>query len=311
MQRGLKPSDGLREAIGVFAKRPDCDPERVADALPGLESPAGAGFLGVWLGAGVEDGRAPERTGRQIVQTFLRWSGSLETPPEEEDDHEDEDRELDFPEPDEEVVAGLQLLGQALVAHLVRSPSLMEWLKATDTIVEEFERVEGVSLGAGWVLHLLRQCSGELVALAVAERRGFLVRYDNLANCFHLFTLLQGALASLIDRPAEARADVLEIARGIEQGEGYDHAWWHYGQPSSPNPDVAGTVWGEMEPAGIESVDGVQVLLLWPPILESRTWDTGFFSPVIHARMPDVTLIAELTPPEFDRWRARLVLSSA
>ena len=310
-QRGLKLSSGLHDAIMAFAKRPDCDPVKVAEALPALASPTGAGFLGIWLGAGVEDGQDPERTGRPIVHTFLKWSQSVETPPVAEDDGEAEEEDQDFPEPDEEVVAGLKLLGQALVAHLARSPSLLHWVKDTDAIVAEFERAEAVSMGAGWVMHLLRQCSGALVVLEVAGRRGFLVRYDNLANCFHLFTLLQGALAPLIGRTGETRDDVLTIAQGTKQGEGYDHAWWHYGQPSSSKPDIGATIWGEMAPDGIGSIDGAQVLLLWPPIMESRVWDTGFFSPVIHASLPNVAVIKELALSDVEVWCARLGLSSA
>jgi hypothetical protein len=313
-QRTLKTSAEFQKAIKAVSAHPDYDPVKLADALPDLDSAIGAGFIGVWLGAGVEDGRDPELTGRQIARTFLKWSRGIETPPLADDDEEEEDEEdLDFPEPDEEIVAGLKLLGQALVAHLARSPSLLNWVRDTDAILAEFERVEAVSIGAVWVLYLLRQCSGDLVALEMAERRGFLVRYDNLTNCFHLFTLLQGALASRIGREQETRDDVLEIARGNQDGdgEGYDHAWWHYGQPSGSKPDVGATVWGEMEPDGIEVVDGVRVLLLWPPIMESRTWDAGFFAPVIHASLPNVIVIEELAQPAVDSWWVRLGLPSA
>ena len=45
-------------------------------------------------------------------------------------------------------------------------------------------------------MEILRQRSGELVVLHGQEPRGFRVAYRNMSYCFHLFTLLQGALAA-------------------------------------------------------------------------------------------------------------------
>jgi hypothetical protein len=68
--------------------------------------------------AAVEDGQAPELTCGPIVETFLRWARTVETAPEVETGENDE---ADDPEPDEETISGLQLLGRALVAHLARA----------------------------------------------------------------------------------------------------------------------------------------------------------------------------------------------
>ena len=317
-QRGMTPSADLRQALNALAQHPGRDAAKVAQALPGVSSPSGAGILAVWLGAGVEGGRDPELTCRPIVETFLRWSRTVETPPVEDEDEDgefgeetDEQGGDDYPGLDEETAAGLQLLGQALVAHLSRSPDLLKWVADSAEIFDEFERVEHVSPGAAWVMHLLMQRSGELVVLDIAQRKGFRVRYDNISNCFHLFTLLQGALASLIPEAERSSEDLLEIARGNSQGDGYDRSWWHYGQPSCPTADIGASIWGEMGPDGIESVDGVQVLLLWPAILESRVWDAGFFSPVLHAALPNVEMIGELPPAEVEGWWARLKLPTA
>jgi hypothetical protein len=305
-QRGLQVDQKLQKAMQACGRLTDEEAVMVARALEDVASPTGAGCLAVWLGAGVEAGRAPEVTCRPILETFLKWSRIVEAPPVTDDPEDYEDEH--YPEPDEETMNGLQLLGRALVAHLSRSSGELRWIADSPEISTEIERVEAVSIGAGWLMHLLRQQSGELIVLGVGHRRGALVRYRNIANCFHLFTLLQGALAARMPGAGKPSETVLGIARGEYQGDGYDHAWWHYGQPTSPNADINSSIWGEGTPEQIARIDGTQVLLLWPPIVESRTWDTGFFMPVLHASLPGVEVIAELSAAETERWWARLGL---
>jgi hypothetical protein len=212
------------------------------------------------------------------------------------------------PQPDEETIAGLQLLGQALVAHLARSPQLRRWLAETDGIHSELSRVEPYSIGAVWVLELLRQRSGKIVVLNVRHRIGAVVRYNNIATCFHLFTLLQGALAEVMPDARKASGHLLDIARGKTQGTGNDTAWWHYGPAGATSPNLAASVWGEAGPDSISSVNGQQVLLLWPPLLQSRTWDTGFFSPILEASLPDVEVLEVMSSTDVDALWLRLGL---
>src|SRR5262245_7129722 len=166
-QRVQEWSGDLRNALAQFSKLPDCDPVAVADALSGISSPAGAGCLAVWLGACVENGRDPDQTCRQIVETFLKWSRTVETLPEEEEAETEDDQaeERHEPTPDPETIVGMQFLGQALVAHLARSQKMRGWAAGTEEIYREFQRVEHLSYGAAWVMALLNQQSGTLVVL--------------------------------------------------------------------------------------------------------------------------------------------------
>lgn len=310
-QRGLELSNDLHNAMSGLADLPEVDVTQIANILGATSSPAGAGFLAVWLGAGVERGKDAGLTCAPILETFLQWSRKIATPPERGESDADEEEPYDavlVAEPDPETIAGLQLLGQSLVVHLAHSPDLRRAAAQNEQIYREFRRLEHVSYGAGWVTHLLRQRSGQLVVLNAGNKNGVVVRYENLSNCFHLFTLLQGALAALMpdaDQPSEA---LLEIARGRGEGTVRDHAWWHYGQPTINRPDIVGSVWGEMAPDGIASIEGSQVLLLWPPIMASRGWDTGFFAPVLYASPPNVEVLEVLSPPELDVWWERLGL---
>ena len=70
-------------------------------------------------------------------------------------------------------------------------------------------------------------------------------------------------------------------------------------------------VFGEAGPESIVEIDGAQVLLLWPPIMQSRGWNAGFFGPLIVAAPPAVEVIEELAAEEVQRWRERLQLPEA
>jgi hypothetical protein len=108
----------------------------------------------------------------------------------------------------------------------------------------------------------------------------------------------------------EVSGETLDIARGKSRGTGNDAAWWHYGQPSATTASLAASVWGEAGPDSISCVDGQQVLLLWPPLLQSRSWDAGFFSPILEASPPSVEILTVLSSTDVETWWLRLGLDS-
>jgi hypothetical protein len=305
-QRGLEPTSDLRRALNDLAGLADIDDAAIADLLAELGSPTGAGFLAVWLGARVEGGGDPDRTCRTIVETLLKWSRTIKTGP---DGAAEGDSRGDLPLSGEETIAGMQLLGMALVAHLARAPHLRRWCAETNEIGNELRRVEHHSIGAEWVLELLRQRSGEIIVLNVKHRIGVVIRYNNISNCFHLFTLLQGALTTVMPDAQNVSEQLLDIARGKRQGEGYDRAWWHYGEARAATPSLAESVWGEAGPDSISSIDGRQVLLLWPPIMRSRSWHTSCFPPILHACPPGVEVAEVLSSSAVEAWWLRLSLA--
>jgi hypothetical protein len=136
------------------------------------------------------------------------------------------------------------------------------------------------------------------------------VRYTNVANCFHLFSLLQTAIGKRLPGGKAPNASITAAARGISDSNDSDHAWWHYGDPFSPKPDLNASVWGEALVRTIPFVDDVQVILLWPPILSSRGWDSGFFSPRLEPMPPDLVVERDLTDEEAERWMKRLGIAS-
>jgi hypothetical protein len=297
-------SDEFRDALNQLVELPSTDRPRLGElltqALPNIEAPIGAGLLAVWFGSGVENGADPDATTIPILRTMIQWTQKIITAP--------EDSEKDDPEPDEEILTGVQFLGQALVAHLGHSRPLRDKVAAKPDVLKEFERVSHLAVGATWVAELLLQQSGELLVLHGEHPIGVRVRYENLTNCFHLFTLIQGELAAIMPDAETPQPDVLAVARGESFDKVHDVAWWHFGPGNCSKADAKSSVWGEARLDSIPSIDGVQVMILWPKVLESRGWSGTFFGPYLQASPPSVSLQNQLSDDEVAEWRERIGL---
>jgi len=319
-QQGETFSGELRQALNALAMHPEANEARpqIAARLQYLQSPIGTGFLSVWLGAGVENGLDPENTALPLLEVFLKWTRTIETVLEDEraevadgDSDSEADSEADVnadPPADPKTLMGLERMGQGLVAHLSRTPKLTARLSRNDAVTKELDRVSHLSLGALWVLELLRKRSGSLVVIHGTELRGFRLAYEHLSNCFHLFTLLQGSLAGKMPGARHAKAEVLSVARGESSGEVSDTAWWHYGICTVPHADLMASVRGEADPATIPAVEGQQAMILWPMAIAGRSWDSGFFGPILMSLPPRVTVTSALSVEEVREWRTRLNL---
>lgn len=292
----------LRDAINVLFDLDDSERrEIVRDIGRGiieLESPVGAGLLAVWFGGGVEQGRDPTPTTPILLETLLAWCRRVETT---------EDGEP-IGELSEAISTGTELLGQGLVAHLTRARELRDEYAQNAEILEELDRVDHLLVGPTWVLEVLLRRSGELVVIHATEHVGVRVRYEEIGNCFHLFTLLQGAAASFLPGAETPDPRVLAAARGEPSGELSDSAWWHYGQAFANEPDLTSMVFGEASPDSLEVIEGERVMLVWPPVMDGRSWSDGFFGPPIASSQPAVRVLGELSPTEIATWVERLSL---
>ena len=297
-------SDAIRRTLSSLGEVPgelhDELRTRIAEGLPELSSAPGAGALAIWLGSQVEGGAPAEHSAAPILRALLKWSRTIETV--------DEESEVEPSEPDEETLIGMSRLGQGLVAHLSRSPDTRAAAFQDVETVLELSRTQHVSVGALWVVSLLQQCSGELIVLHATQKKGVRVVYRNIGNCFHLFSLLQGALAGTMPGARSPSAKVLQVASGKQSWEATDEAWWHYGRPDSSEANLGSSIFGEQSPSEIPRIAGSQIILLWPPILKNRSWDSGFFGPVIAASLPSVELSGTLSDEEDASWRIKLNL---
>ncbi len=295
--RTREPTETFRDAINNLATLEGFDRDqkrdRLAASLEYITSPCGAGFIAVCLGAEIESRANIAPHTQPILESFMRFTSKVETE-----------------EIDDELSIGLELFGQGIVAHLSRDTETIKSIQANTTIVEELERVEWFSPGPTWVLEIIRKISGTLIVLHGEQLVGAKVEYRNISNCFHLFTLLQAALAETMPGARNISSKILAIAKGEFFEKKSDEAWWHYGQPLSGKPELMTSVFGEMPPNSINLIDDQQVMLLWPPLMGSRSWDTGFFTPVLHAAPSEIELIEMLPKKDIIALRERIGLSN-
>jgi hypothetical protein len=236
---------------------------------------------------------------------MIDWSRCRSVP---HDDHQNTQASI-IPDIDSDLLRGLEMLGQSAVAHLLRDEDLIISLRNNELAYQVLTVAEEWSAGAMWILEILRQRSGEMIVLHGLEEKGYRVHYHNLSNCFHFFTLLQGAFGKKMMPGGKMPAErTIAAAIGDAQTEAHDYAWWHYGQGTSSSPTLTSMVFGEAPLDSIEMIEGKQVLLLWPPVLESRGWDGGFFSPYLAAAPPSVRIVDELKVEKIQEWRERLKL---
>jgi hypothetical protein len=201
-----------------------------------------------------------------------------------------------LPTPDQAMLlARFQFLCQSAVTHLARLSELRTTLGQDAPLLERLDELRACSPGAWWVHEALLKSSGMLVLLHPPSGTGLRLRYANVSNCFHLFSLLQTAVRT-------------RIPGGLDDASG-DVAWWHYGSPSSPKASLDTLIPGEGLVRELPRVDGEQVMLLWPPILRGSAWDSGFLGPHLEAMPADASVERMLTAEESQAWLEKLGLT--
>jgi len=298
-QRSPELGDDLRDAINELMDQPkearSLLIQAVCEILPSISSGHGAGTLAVWLGAMVENGRDPSLSFKAVKNTWLRWARLIQV--------DDQAKGSTAPEP---AFHAVDDCARSLVSHCSKSEELRQKLIHDGRFVTEVSRLSSDSTGAMWLEQLVQQTSGELLVLNMELGAGALVRYDHISNCFHLFTLLQCTLSHWLPPSKRPAQQVLQSAKGESSDPVNDEASWHYQQPMSDAPDIAQSMWGEANPKDVQSIDSQQVLVLWPMILKGRSWDAGFFGPLLNQRRPSVEIVRELSQADFELWKAKL-----
>lgn len=288
---GDAPTGAMLSAMRAFVSAATQDEAvlRAAASLLAAQESGSVAFLAVAFGTLVERGGSAEITGPAVLDEMLAWLPKLPAPGDGD--------EPPVPTPDQAMLlARFQFLCQSAVTHLARLPSLRESLGQDAALLDRLDRLCRYSYGACWAREALLKASGTLVLLHPPSGTGLRLRYANVSNCFHLFTLLQTAVGTGIPG---GRARVGPVMQG-------DEAWWHYGSPLSPKADLKASIWGEGLVREVPRVDGEQAMLLWPPILQKREWDAGFLGPQLEAMPASVEVERKLTPDESRAWLQKL-----
>ena len=298
--KGNQPSQDFIAAFNASSDLESIEERRavrnkILQSLSSVRSASGAGFIGIWLGGIVENGANPEPHIPDLMSHFIKLIDQLSFI------NSDDNDELEKTPENEELDVGLKYLGQALVAHISRSNKYRTEISDDGEIMALFDKYSFFSVGVTWVLELLTKHSNELLVIHVEKKIGVHVRYENISNCFHLFTLFQECIVDIVphEQSDESHHDNFSKV-----------AWWHYGQASSPEACIISSVFGEMSPKGISVISGIQVMLLWSKILESRSWDDGFFHPLLDAAPASINLISVLSNEEVKGWFKKLNLEN-
>jgi hypothetical protein len=302
---GEKPSESLRQATRAFFQRANSDPtilRAAAEALPTLP-PAAAGWIALVLGSAVEDGKDAALTTPALLRFLRSCFSRLPV---------SEDEALPDPTPEQkQVIQALRPVCQSVVAHLARMPGERQKLLDDLEFLERLADLEGYSHGPGWVREAILRTSGTLIVLHPPSGSGLKLRYENVATNFHLISLLQAAVGRRIPGGREPDPKIAAAARGETDDDVCDEAWWHYGDPRSKTPQLTASIWGEGLVTEIPLINGARVMLLWPPIVESRSWDRGFFGPHLQALPANVVVEQELSRESAREWLEALGIPSA
>lgn len=174
-------------------------------------------------------------------------------------------------------------LDRAAMAHLCRSTVVRQAARHLPAITEVLAPYEAFTAR---VLELV----DDLVihVLAPDQRKGFRVRLHAVATNGHMFTLLQGALIGgdrLVADPVDPA--VLAIATGevIATKSLSDHqrfrfdTWRGLATTNSLRADFASWIPVEGSPRDLPiGPSGLPVVLLGPPLIAGRSWDSNFFA---------------------------------
>jgi hypothetical protein len=297
----------LRASTQTFLRAAEPEPElltRAAALLEGLP-PRGAAWLALTFGTAVEMGMNPADTAPALLACLRSWMETLPSisSPDEEDADEDP------PEPTArqgQLIEVFPLLCQSIVAHLARLPAERERLARNAELMDRLERLQAYSHGATWIREALLRTSGTLIVLHPPTAQGYELAYENVANCFHLFSLVQVAIGAKLPGGRPNDDAISAACRGKGMRAVHDQAFWHYGDPYCSTPSLQGSVWGEATVRSLPAIEGVRVLLLWPPLLATRSWDSGFFGPHLEALPADISVRRALTRDECSIWMKRL-----
>ncbi|NTJ66202.1 hypothetical protein G6M50_13950 [Agrobacterium rhizogenes] len=291
----------FNEAAQAFYASAKAQPKIAARAARELSRlpPPGAAVLANMLGTIVEKGGAVERSGAAVWELYLAWLPQI---------HRGFAGRKELSPRQRQLLDAFQLLGQSAVSHLSGMPQERALAAGNKALMAQLAELQDYTPGAAWVRQVLLSRSDALLVLHLPSRQGFRLRYENIVNCFHLFTLIQAAFGERLPGGRAPNRFIVDMARCVTVAEeGNDEPWWRYEtmQPDEPGfLDIA----GEASVETISRVDGRQVILLSPPVEGAALWDTSFFTPQLFAMPANVVLEQTLTASEAEGWFARIGL---
>ncbi|SCB45753.1 hypothetical protein [Rhizobium multihospitium] len=290
--------NAVAQAFYASAKTQPKIAARAARELARLPPP-GAAILANMLGTIVEKGGAVERSGPAVWELYLAWLPQI---------HRGFVGRKELSLRQRQLLDAFQLLSQSAVSHLSVMPEQRKLAAGDKALMAQLAELQDYTPGAAWVRQVLLSRSDALLVLHLPSRQGFRLRYDNIVNSFHLFTLIQAAFGETVPGGRAPNRFIVDMARSVTVAEeGNDEPWWRY-QTVQPNEPGLVEISGEASVETIARIDGRQVILLSPPVEGTAFWDTSFFTPQLFAMPANVVLEQTLTAQEVAEWLDRIGL---
>ncbi|MGZ9720866.1 hypothetical protein [Rhizobium miluonense] len=296
---GGRVDPSFNAAAQAFYASAKAQPKIAARAARELSRlpPPGAAILANMLGTIVEKGGAVERSGVAVWELYLAWLPQI---------HRGFAGRKELSPRQRQLLDVFQLLGQSAVSHLSAMPQERKLAAGNKELMAQLAELQDYTPGAAWVRQVLLSRSDALLLLHLPSRQGFRLRYDNIVNCFHLFTLIQAAFGETLPGGRAPNRFIVDMARCVTMAEeGNDEPWWRY---ETVQPEAPGLVEisGEAPVETIARIDGRQVILLSAPVEGAALWDTSFFTPQLFAMPANVVLEEMLTAQEAEEWLAKV-----
>lgn len=203
----------------------------------------------------------------------------------------------------------LSLMLLPTMAVLARGAEFRQAARGDDGLMRGIEALRDRNREANFVAQVLSFTDDlEVVVIHPDEGKGFRVRLEAVNTMAHLFTLLHAELINgghLPGRPLPD--DLLGVATGELPHEALltDSARWQFYTWRGLRPDgtLAGgdmSTWLFVEdtPEAIPEFEGERIVVLGPPVLGSRMWDSNFFANIHDALRSRAEVIEVLSPEE-------------
>ncbi len=300
---GGRVDSRFNAAAQAFYASAVAQPKIVARAARelGRLPPPGAAVLANMLGTIIEKGGSVERSGPAVWELYLAWLPQI---------HRGFAGRKELSPRQRQLLDAFQLLGQSVVSHLSAMPRERMLAAGNKALMAQLAELQDYTPGAAWVRQVLLSRSDDLLVLHLSSRQGFRLRYENIVNGFHLFTLIQAAIGERLPGGRSPNRFIVDMARCVTVAEeGNDEPWWRYETVQPGEPSLV-EVSGEASVETISRIDGRQIILLSPAAEGAALWDTSFFTPQLFAMPANVVLEEALTTGEAEDWFAKAGLPS-
>ena len=299
------PFQQLRQVLQSLASKAELDEllGQLAELIPGAD-PFRASALALNCGSLIEAGGDPARLAPHFLAALPRHLALAQRASETTFDADPDAHRAQ---------AGLTFLMLATMAVICRKAEYRQTARANPDIASRVESLRDTNREADYVAQVLGFTDDlDLVILAPNEMKGFRVRCDAVASCAHLMTLLQAALIGgehLSGEPLDP--EVVGVATGEAPHARllHDHARFNFVSWSGEvdnGIDSLITMPVEETPRYVTALDGQRIVLVGPPVLAGRSWDSNFFANIHDALKSRAEIVEVLSEAEVRRWLERI-----